>query len=87
TWLNPHVYLDTVLLLGTVANTHGADGRWAFGGGAMIASGCWFLALAGAGRLLRPVFARPLTWRILDGAVAVIMITLGALLLIGPAPG
>lgn len=80
TWLNPHVYLDTVLLLGTVANTHGTDGRWAFGAGAVVASICWFLALAFAGRLLRPVFARPLTWRLLDGSIALVMFTLGLLL-------
>ena len=81
TWLNPHVYLDTVLLLGTVANTHGADGRWIFGVGAIVASCCWFLTLALAGRLLRPLFARPLTWRILDGVIAVIMLALGASLI------
>ena len=82
TWLNPHVYLDTVLLLGTVANTHGADGRWVFGAGAIAASCAWFLTLALAGRLLRPIFARPLTWRILDGVIAVIMVGLGASLII-----
>ncbi|WP_152360928.1 LysE/ArgO family amino acid transporter [Microlunatus speluncae] len=82
TWLNPHVYLDTVLLLGTVANTHGPDDRWVFGAGAILASCCWFLTLALAGRLLRPAFARPLTWRILDGTFAVIMFGLGASLII-----
>jgi L-lysine exporter family protein LysE/ArgO len=82
TWLNPHVYLDTVLLLGTVANTHGADGRWVFGAGAIVASCVWFLTLAVAGRMLRPIFARPLTWRILDGAIAVIMLGLGGSLII-----
>jgi L-lysine exporter family protein LysE/ArgO len=64
-----------------VANTHGADGRWIFGIGAIVASCCWFLTLALAGRLLRPLFARPLTWRILDGAIAVIMLALGASLI------
>lgn len=82
TWLNPHVYLDTVLLLGTVANTHGPDGRWVFGGGAMVASALWFLTLALAGRLLRPAFARPLTWRLLDGVIAVIMFWLGGSLIV-----
>ncbi|GAB3765379.1 LysE/ArgO family amino acid transporter [Microlunatus parietis] len=82
TWLNPHVYLDTVLLLGTVANTHGPSGRWVFGAGAIVASVLWFLTLAFAGRLLRPVFARPLTWRLLDGVIAVIMVGLAGSLIV-----
>ncbi len=82
TWLNPHVYLDTVLLLGTVANTHGPDGRWVFGAGAIVASVLWFLTLAFAGRLLRPAFAKPLTWRLLDGVIAMIMFGLGGSLIV-----
>lgn len=84
TWLNPHVYLDTVLMLGTIANTHGAAGRWFFGVGALTASVVWFLLLTFAGRLLQPFFARPLTWRILDGGIAMIMIGL-AIGLVGSA--
>ena len=73
TFLNPHVDLDTVVLLGALASRHGASGRWQFGGGAALASLSWFFLLAyGAGRL-QPLFARPLAWRVLDGAVAVIM--------------
>lgn len=72
TWLNPHVYLDTVLLLGTVAGTHG-DARWWFGVGAAVGSVLWFSALGyGAGRL-RPAFARPVAWRILDLLIATTM--------------
>ena len=56
TWLNPHVYLDTVFLLGSVANTHG-DGRWAFAAGAGIASIVWFFGLAYGARLLGGVLA------------------------------
>jgi len=82
TWLNPHVYLDTVLLLGSVAATHGAL-RWDFGLGAVIASGCWFAALGFGARLLRGFFARPGSWRVLDGLVAATMITLGVTLLAG----
>jgi L-lysine exporter family protein LysE/ArgO len=82
TWLNPHVYLDTVLLLGSVAATHGAL-RWDFGLGAVIASGCWFAALGFGARLLRGFFARPGSWRVLDGLVAATMITLGVSLLAG----
>ncbi len=76
TWLNPHVYLDTVFLLGTVANSHG-DGRWWFALGAVIASIVWFFGLAlGAGYLGRWL-STPRAWRILDGVIAVVMIALG----------
>jgi L-lysine exporter family protein LysE/ArgO len=83
TWLNPHVYLDTVLLLGSVANTHGPTGRWAFGAGAMAASVAWFSALGYGARALAGVFARPLAWRVLDAAIAVTMLTMGLRLLLG----
>jgi L-lysine exporter family protein LysE/ArgO len=82
TWLNPHVYLDTVLLLGSVAATHGAL-RWDFGLGAVLASICWFAGLGFGARLLRGFFARPGSWRVLDGLVAATMITLGVTLLAG----
>ena len=84
TWLNPHVYLDTVVLLGSVAGTHGTD-RWWFALGAAVASILWFTALGFGARLLRPVFARPLAWRILDGSVALVMIALAIGLLAGLA--
>jgi L-lysine exporter family protein LysE/ArgO len=83
TWLNPHVYLDTVLLLGSVANAHGTDGRWAFGVGAVIASVLWFSLLGFGARFLGPLFARPIAWRVLDAAIAVTMIALGIRLLVG----
>jgi L-lysine exporter family protein LysE/ArgO len=82
TWLNPHVYLDTVLLVGSVAATHGAL-RWDFGLGAVLASICWFAALGFGARLLSRFFARPSSWRLLDGLVAATMITLGVSLLAG----
>jgi L-lysine exporter family protein LysE/ArgO len=75
TWLNPHVYLDTVLLLGTVANTHG-EARWAFGAGAGLGSILWFSALGFGARLLAPLFARPIAWRVLDAIIALVMIGL-----------
>ena len=75
TWLNPHVYLDTVLLLGTVASTHG-EARWAFGAGAGLGSILWFSALGFGARLLAPLFARPIAWRVLDAIIAVVMIGL-----------
>ena len=81
TWLNPHVYLDTVFLLGSVANTHG-DGRWAFAAGAGVASIVWFFGLAYGARLLGGVLASPRAWRVLDGLIAVVMVVLGVLLVL-----
>ena len=80
TLLNPHVYLDTVLLLGSLASAHGDPGRWVFGGGAATASFAWFFALGYGARLLGPVFARPVAWRVLDGFIALTMFALAALL-------
>ncbi|WP_319458096.1 MULTISPECIES: L-lysine exporter [unclassified Mycobacterium] len=76
TFLNPHVYLDTVVLLGALANEHG-DGRWLFGMGAVAASVTWFTALGLGARRLAGVFTTPRTWRILDAFIAVTMIALG----------
>ncbi|TXN28713.1 LysE/ArgO family amino acid transporter [Lacisediminihabitans profunda] len=84
TWLNPHVYLDTVVLLGSLAATHGDGGRWLFGGGAAAASATWFSALGFGARFLAPLFARPVAWRVLDGAIAVLMVTLGVSLVVTP---
>ena len=84
TWLNPHVYLDTVVLLGSVAGTHGDD-RWWFGLGAAVGSIVWFTALGYGARLLRPLFAKPLAWRILDGIIAVVMVAIAVSLLLGLA--
>ncbi|MBT2519120.1 amino acid transporter [Streptomyces sp. ISL-90] len=81
TWLNPHVYLDTVFLLGSVANTHG-DGRWAFAAGASIASIVWFFGLAYGARLLGGVLGSPRAWRVLDGLIAVVMVVLGVSLVL-----
>lgn len=79
TFLNPHVYLDTVVLLGALANEH-RDGRWLFGVGAVAASAVWFTSLGyGATRLSR-LFAKPMTWRVLDAAIAVTMLALGTYL-------
>ena len=83
TWLNPHVYLDTVLLVGSLANQHGPDGRWWFAAGAAVASVAWFTSLGYGARLLAPLFARPATWRVLDLAIAVIMFTIAVTLLLG----
>lgn len=82
TWLNPHVYLDTVFLLGTVANTHGDAGRWWFALGASIASIAWFFGLAYGARMLGRVLSSPRAWRILDGVIAVVMVALGVSLVL-----
>jgi L-lysine exporter family protein LysE/ArgO len=76
TFLNPHVYLDTVLLLGSLAAHQGPTGRWWFALGACVASVAWFTGLGYGARLLRPVFARPAAWRVLDGAIAIVMTAL-----------
>ncbi|MDQ0964033.1 L-lysine exporter family protein LysE/ArgO [Streptomyces sp. B4I13] len=82
TWLNPHVYLDTVFLLGSVAADRGPL-RWTFGLGAALASVCWFAALGFGARLLGRFLSRPSAWRVLDGLVAATMIVLGVTLVAG----
>lgn len=82
TFLNPHTYLDTVVMLGSIGNQYG-DGRWWFALGAVIGSITWFFALGyGAGTLSRH-FERPRAWQALDAAIAVIMIGLGVSLVLG----
>lgn len=68
--LNPHVYLDTVMLVGSVGAQESGDGKFYFGVGAVSASIVWFFALGYGARLLTPVFAKPLAWKILDLSVA-----------------
>lgn len=80
TWLNPHVYLDTVMLQGSVASTYG-DARWWFSAGAMVSSFVWFAALGYGARLLAPVLRRPGAWRVLDGVVALMMLVVAISLL------
>jgi L-lysine exporter family protein LysE/ArgO len=81
TWLNPHVYLDTVLLIGSIANSYPQP--WLFALGAVIASLTWFSGLGFGARYLRPLFAKPIAWRILDSLIAVIMVAIGISLLVG----
>ncbi|GAB3536877.1 LysE/ArgO family amino acid transporter [Arthrobacter tecti] len=82
TWLNPHVYLDTVLLLGSLASTHGIQGRWWFAIGACVGSMVWFTALGVGARYLAPLFNRRLAWRILDGVIAALMLGLAVSLVV-----
>lgn len=72
TWLNPHVYLDTVVLLGSISSQYPGQ-ETLFGLGAVLASFVWFFALGFGARLLAPLFAKPAAWRFLDLVVGVIM--------------
>lgn len=72
TWLNPHVYLDTVLLLGSVANQY-PDEHVFFAIGAICASFIFFFALGYGARLLKPLFAKPSSWQVLDGLIGIVM--------------
>ena len=82
TWLNPHVYLDTVLLLGSIAGRYPGAQRVAFAVGACTASLLWFYGLGYGAVRLAPLFARPGAWRVLDGLIAVVMLTIAASLLL-----
>lgn len=82
TWLNPHVYLDTLVLLGSFASTYATPDRWFLAAGAMLASVLWFGALGYGARRLGPLFARPSAWRVLDSLIAVVMLALAAGLLL-----
>ncbi len=79
--LNPHVYLDTVVLVGSVGAHYQANERVFFALGAMLASCAWFFGLAYGAAWLAPLFQRPLAWRILDSIVGCIMWTIAASLI------
>lgn len=82
TLLNPHVYLDTVLLMGAAGSAQPEATRPVFVAGAALASFSWFAALGYGARLLRPFFARPSAWRVLDAGVGLVMLTLAASLVL-----
>lgn len=81
TLLNPHVYLDTVLLMGSIGARQPAGLRLWFVGGAAVASGMWFTTLGFGARWLSPIFARPRAWQILDSLIALVMFALAAQLI------
>jgi len=81
TWLNPHVYLDTVVLLGSVSAQY--DDTLGFGAGAVTASFSFFFMLGYGARLLAPFFRRPSSWRVLDLFVGLTMWGIAAKLLWG----
>jgi L-lysine exporter family protein LysE/ArgO len=86
TWLNPHVYLDTMLLLGSIANTQGASGRWWFAVGAAVASTLWFACLGYGARLAAGLLATPRAWQVLDLLIAATMLTIAVKLATSPLP-
>ena len=73
TFLNPHVYLDTVLLVGSLSSVYEGRAQTAFGVGAATASFVWFFGLGYGARLLQPLFTKPAAWRVLDGIIGVVM--------------
>jgi len=81
TLLNPHVYLDTVLLMGSIGTRQPPDLRIWFVGGAACASGVWFTTLGFGARLLAPIFARPSAWRVLDTLIGLTMLSLAVMLI------
>lgn len=82
TFLNPHVYLDTVLMLGTLANRAGGTGRWWFAGGAVLASILWFTGLGFGARRASRWVSRPRVWQLIDLAIGLVMIALATLLVL-----
>ncbi len=83
TWLNPHVYLDTMVLMGSIGNAQGDPGKWWFVAGGALASIVWFALIGYGARVLTRFFATPKSWRILDGVVAVTMLVIAARLAFG----
>ena len=83
TWLNPHVYLDTVVLLGSVGNAHGPSGRWWFAVGACLASAAWFTGLGYGARFAAGLLATPRAWQALDLIVAATMLGVAVQLALG----
>lgn len=85
TLLNPHVYLDTVILLGAIGGQQGGPGKWWFALGAMSAAMVWFTALGFGARLLSPWFAKPAAWRLLDASIGMVMLVLAGSLMLSAA--
>ena len=78
TWLNPHVYIDTMVLLGSIANSRGPVDRWWFTVGALIASALWFLGLGFGARFAAPLLTTPRAWQVLDLLIAATMLAIAA---------
>ena len=83
TWLNPHVYLDTVILLGSIANQHGPDGRWWFAAGASLGSAVWFVGLGHGARRAHGLLSSPRAWQVLDVLIGLTMLGIALSLAVG----
>ncbi len=79
TFLNPHVYLDTVILLGSISNQFGSD-KWFFVTGAIVASFLWFTSIGFGAKSASRFMSRPIFWKILDSLIAAIMLSIAAFL-------
>ncbi|SHF90215.1 LysE/ArgO family amino acid transporter [Vibrio gazogenes] len=86
TWLNPHVYLDTVFMIGSLSIPYSGIEKWKFAAGALSASVVWFSTITYGAKLLLPLFRNPYAWRILDALVAITMGYFSVSLLITPLP-
>ncbi len=82
TFLNPHVYLDTVVLIGSLSSVYSGPAHVAYGAGAALASFVWFFGLGYGARLLQPLFAKPAAWRVLDGIIGLVMLMLAISLIL-----
>jgi L-lysine exporter family protein LysE/ArgO len=78
TWLNPHVYIDTMVLLGSIANSRGPVDRWWFAVGALAASALWFCCLGFGARFAAPLLTTPRAWQVLDLLIAATMLAIAA---------
>jgi L-lysine exporter family protein LysE/ArgO len=83
TLLNPHTYLDTVVLLGAIGGQQPGNGKYWFAVGAVLNATIWFAALGFGARLLAPWFAKPMAWRVLDSLVGIVMLMLALNLMLG----
>lgn len=83
TLLNPHVYIDTIILLGSIASQFQRPGHLYFGAGAALASFIWFFTLSIGGKLLAPLFTRDISWRILDTLVGIVMWAIALTIILG----
>ena len=82
TFLNPHVYLDTVVMIGSLANSHGPQGRWLFYAGSVLASVAWFLTLGYGAKALTPLVRNARTWQVIDTVVGFMMFAFAAMLVL-----
>lgn len=83
TYLNPHVYLDTMVLMGSIGNAQGDPERWWFVAGGALASMLWFAALGYGARFLKRFFASPRSWQLLDWLIAAVMLIIAVRLALG----